>query len=121
MFFEFLNALVNFDFVWIAGLLFSNFHYVFFFACVCFFFWGPSTKKTIISMAIIIPTMWLWADFDSISGWAIFVGSFLSIFYITKFAVLTYANDVPFLKNNLIFINEIQGLGLLIFYNLFLR
>ena len=121
MFFEFLTALINLDLNWLVMLFFSNLHYLFLFAIICFFYWGPSTKKIVISMAIIIPTMWLWADFDSLSGWAIFIGSFLSIFYITKFAVLTFANDVPFLKENLIIINEIQGLGLLVFYNLFLR
>ena len=121
MFFEFLSAVVSLDVNWLAGLLFNNFHYLFFFAAIAFFFWGPSVKKTAISMALLIPVIWVWIDFDLMSGWVIFVGSFLSLYYITKIAVLTFADDVPFLKNNLVIISEIQCVTLVIGYNLFLR
>jgi len=121
MFFEFLNAVITLDFAWIAGLFFSNLHYLFFFAIFCFFFWGPSTKKAVISMALLIPTIWLWVDFSTISGWVILAGGFLSIYYITKIFILTFANDIPALKNNLIIVSEVHGVALIIIYNLFLR
>ncbi len=121
MFFEFLAAVISLDVNWLAGLLTSNFHYLFFFAAIGFFFWGPSTKKAIISTGLITLVCWIWVDFQTVSGWAILVGGFLSIYYITKLAVLTFADDVPFLKNNLIIVTEIHGIVLIIGYNLFLR
>jgi hypothetical protein len=121
MFFEFIQAVLTLDLNWLATLFFSNFHYLFFFAMFCFFFWGPSTKKVVVSTLLLIPTIWLWVDFDMISGWAILVGGFLSVYYITKLVVLTFANDIPFLKNNLIIVAEVHGVGLIVLYNLFLR
>jgi len=119
MFFEFLAAVISLDVNWLAGLLFNNLHYLFFFAAAAFFFWGPSTKKTVISMALLISVIWIWVDFDMISGWAVLVGAFLSIYYITKIVVLTFAEDVPFLRNNLVIVTEVHFLGLVVAYNLF--
>ncbi len=121
MFFEFLAAAISLDLNWIAGLVFNNLHYLFFFAAFAFFFWGPSTKKWAVSIILLIPTIWLWVDFSTLSGWVIMGGAFLSIYYITKIVVLTFANDVPLLKNNLIIVTEVHGLALIIGYNLFLR
>ena len=121
MFFEFLAAVISLDVNWIAGLLFNNLHYLFFFAALAFFLWGPSTKKAVISTGLIILVCWIWVDFQTVSGWTILVGGFLSLYYITKIAVLTFADDIPFLKKNLIIVTEIHGLALIIGYNLFLR
>ena len=121
MFFDFLAAAVSLDVNWLAGLLFNNLHYLFFFAAFAFFFWGPSTKKAIISTGLVILVCWIWIDFQTVSGWAILAGGFLSLYYITKLVVLTFADDIPLLKNNLVIVSEIQALVLIIGYNLFLR
>ena len=121
MFFEFVNAVISLDLTWLASLFFNNLHYLFAFAALCFFFWGPSTRKVAIALALFIPTVWIWVDFQTVSGWAILAGGFLSVYYITKFTVLTFAEDIPFLKNNLVIISELHGIGLIIFYNIFLR
>ena len=121
MFFEFLAAVISLDVNWLVGLLFNNFHYLFFFAALAFFFWGPSTKKAAISTGLIILVAWSWIDFQTVTGCVILAGGFLSLYYITKIAVLTFADDVPFLKNNLVIVTEIHGLALIIGYNFFLR
>lgn len=121
MFFEFLNAAISLDVNWLAGLLFNNFHYLFAFAAICFFFWGPSTKKVAISVFLFCLVAWTWVDFELMSGWILFGGAFLSIYYITKFAILTFAEEVPALRNNMVVISEAQAIGLIIIYNLFLR
>lgn len=121
MFFEFLNAAISLDLNWLAGLFFSNFHYLFLFAAICFFFFGPSTKKAVIATALFCPLAWVWVDFELMSGWLLFVGGFLGIYYITKVVVLAFAEDVPALRNHLVIVSEMQFVALFLFYNLFLR
>jgi len=121
MFFEFMSRLLSFDLIWIAGLIFGNLHYVFLFAAVCFFFFGPNIKKTVVSVILLSLVAWTWVDFELMSGWLLFVGGFLSIYYLTKIIVVIFANDVPALKNHLVIINELQFLAILLIYNFFLR
>lgn len=121
MFFEFLNAVISLDVNWLAWLFFANLHYLFLFVAVGFFFFGPKMRKAAISALLLAFSAWALVDFQNISGWAILVGGFLAIFYITKIAVLTFAEDVPYLKKHLVLVSELHFVSILIFYNLFLR
>lgn len=121
MFFEFLNAVITLDLGWLVGLFVNNFHYLFFFAMICFFFFGPSIKKTIIATAMICVVAWMWVDFEIMSGWGLFLASFLGIYYITKIAVNIFAEDIPSLKNHMVLVNEVQFIALFVFFNLFMR
>lgn len=120
MFFEFLNAVISLDLNWLAGLFFNNLHYLFAFAAVCFFFWEPSNKKLVIAFILISLDFWVWADFEVFSGWGIFVGGFLSLYYISKIALLTFAHDIPQLKKYFVVISTIQALAALVIFNIFL-
>ncbi len=121
MFLEFLNAVISLDLNWLAGLFFSNFHYLFAFGAICFFFFGPSTKKAIIATAMICVIAWSWVDFELISGWGLFLASFLSIYYISKVAVNVFAEDLPGLKKHMDLVNEAQFILLFVFFNLLMR
>lgn len=120
MFFEFLNALLNLDLNWLAGLFFSNLHYLFFFVMICFYYWGPSLKKVVVAAFLLVLVAWTWVDFELLSGWVLFVGGFLSIYYITKIMVVAFAEDMPQLKDHLVLVNELQFLALFLAYNLFM-
>lgn len=120
MFFEFLNAVITLDLNWLAWLFFSNFHYLFLFVLICFFFFGPSIKKVVIATALFCPLAWVWVDFEMMSGWFLFVGGFLGIYYITKMVVLMFAEDVPALRKHLVIISELQFVVLFLAYNLIL-
>lgn len=98
MFFEFLNAVLNLDLNWLAMVFFSNLHYLFLFAMICFYYWGPSVKKAVVAMGLLILVCWTWVDFEMMSGWLLFVGGFLSIYYITKLMVVAFAEDMPSLR-----------------------
>ena len=119
MFFEFVQAVVTLDFNWLLWIFSSNLHYIFAFIAVCFFFFGPSAKKTVVSMVLLFLVLWVWADFELLSGWGIFIASFLSLFYITKIAVLIFCEDVPALRSNLVVISTLHGIVLIIIFNLF--
>jgi len=121
MFFEFLNAVISLDVSWLATVLFSNFHYLFLYAIICYFFFGPGLKKTAVSTLLFIPLAWIWVDFEMMSGMLLFVGGFLGIYYITKFIVLAFAEDVPALKNHLVIVSEVQFVALFLIYNFVLR
>ena len=64
--------------------------------------------------------MWAWVDFEIFSGWIWAVPTFFGIYYITKIAVLAFAEDTPQLKSKLVIISEIQAIALIAIYNLFL-
>ena len=120
MFFEFLAAVISLDVNWLAGLLFSNLHYLFVFGAIGFFFWGNSVKKMAV-IAVMFPIlMWTWVDFEILSGWIWAVPAFMAIYYISKIAVLTWAEDTPQLKSKLVIISEIQALALIAIFNLFI-
>ena len=121
MFFDFLNAMLSLDFAWFVWLVQANVFFIFAFTAICFFFWNGETKKTIVGLFLLSVVAWTWVDFEMISGWVLFVGGFLAVYYITKVAVMTFAEDVPSLRNKLVIVSEVQFLVLVIIYNLFMR
>ncbi len=121
MFFFFFYSVLNLDLGWFVWVVSANIIYLFAFLAVCFFFWDRNIKKTIAGTILLSIVAWMWVDFEIISGWVLFVGGFLAIYYVTKFAALTFAEDIPSLQNKLVIVSEIQFIVLLIVYNLFLR
>ncbi len=120
MFFEFLNAVITLDLNWLVTVFSSNFHYLFLFAMLCFFFWGPSVKKTVIATIVLFTAAWIWFDFQIFTGWAWAVPVFLAIYYITKIGIVTFAEDMPQLRKHLVLIQELHFVGLFVVFNLFL-
>ncbi len=121
MFFEFVQAVLTFDLNWLATLLFSNFHYLFAFVAACFFFWNGNVKKTIVAFFLLSIVIWAAGDFSTVSGWMWAVGGFFSIYYISKVAVMAFAETVPQLRRHLVFVSAAQFWILFIIYNMFLR
>ena len=120
MFFEFLNAVISLDLNWLAGLLFNNFHYLFAFAAILFFFFEGRSKSIIVGFFVFCFLGWALTDFEMTSGWVYFAGGFLFVNYLLKIAVLTFSESVPELSKHLLVINFLAAYGLLIAYNLFL-
>ena len=121
MLFEFLHRLVSLDLSWFVWLVTANLVYFFIFLAICFFFWEGKMKKVIAAFFLLCLVAWSWIDFEMISGWVLFVGGFLAIYYITKVAVLAFAENTPALQSKLIIVSEIQFIVALVVYNLFLR
>jgi len=121
MFFEFLNAVITLDLKWLADTVFLNLHYLFVFFALSYLFWDRKFKKAVFATLLFCLVAWAWGDFENVFGWFLFAGGFLSIYYVTKLVVLTFAENIPELKNNLVLVSELQFLLLFAAYNLFLR
>jgi len=121
MFFDFLNHLINLDLGWFIWLFTANIFWLFAFGVLCFFFWEGHIKKTILAVVLISIVAWTWVDFELMSGWVLFVGGFLSVYYITKLVLLVFVEDMPAFKDKLIIISELQFIVLLVAYNMFMR
>jgi hypothetical protein len=63
---------------------------------------------------------WSWVDFEMMTGWGLFIASFLGIYYITKVAVNIVAEDIPALKSKMVIVNDLQFLIMLTVFNLFI-
>ncbi len=120
MFFEFVNAVLTLDVDWLAWLLFANFHYLFAFAALCFFFFEGKTRAVVISFCIFCCLAWAFYDFTDTSGWLFFVGGFLALNYIMKVSLLTFSAYDPRLSKYLLVINWLSAYVLMAIYNLFL-
>ena len=121
MFFEFAYHVMSLDLAWLASLIMGNLHWLFAFAACCAFFFGDKWKKIAVGTFLLSVVAWTWVDFGAISGWVLFVGGFLSIYYITKIVVLAFAENVPSMNKHLVIISELQFLVLLVAYNFFMR
>jgi hypothetical protein len=119
MFFEFLNAVINLDIAWLAGLLFNNIHYLFAFVAILFFFFEGKTKSIAIGFFVFCLVAWAFQDFESTSGWIYFAGGFLFLNYLLKIASLTFAESVPGLSKHMLVVNFISAYALLVAYNIF--
>lgn len=116
---DFLGHLLALDIAWIVALIIDNLFFLFaFLAAIHFFLEG---KRVILGFLILTATIWLWSDFSSLVGAVVFTGGFLILHYMGKMAVLTFAEHSVALKKRMILVNEIQGIGTFIVYNILIQ
>jgi hypothetical protein len=121
MFVEFLSHLLTLDLQWMLSIFLQNLHYFFALSALGFFFYS---KKGLLFLPIgILIALWGWVyiDFETLTGWVIFGGVILMLVYISKFAMLVFAEDVPQLRRWLVLISSISFYLVFIGYNLLAR
>ncbi len=119
MFLNFLTHLLNFDIPWLVALVMNNLPFLFMFAAIVYFFFEG--KKLVLGVILLSLVVWVWQDFTNASGTVLFVASFLMLHYITRLAVVAFAESVPSLKGRLVLVLQLQVIALFVFFNLFLR
>ncbi|MBN1940712.1 MAG: hypothetical protein JW772_00860 [Candidatus Diapherotrites archaeon] len=119
MLFEFFHSLMSLDINWFVTLIGNNLIWLFMFTALIFFFFNG--KKVVAGVIVFSLVAWAWMDFETYGGIVIFAGGFLAIYYITKLAVLMFAENTPELSSKLIWITEIHGILLIVAYNIFMR
>ena len=62
--------------------------------------------------------MWLWGDFEAITGVGLFGAKVLAIYYISKIALLTVVENNARLKPYFIVISSITGIASIVVANL---
>lgn len=116
MLFNFIQHLLSVDVGWFMALIMNNLLWLFIFYAVMYVFMGG--KKVLYGFVVFCLTLWVWQDFQNASGVAIFGAAFLSLWYITKLALLAVVESVPALSKKLIYINELHGLTLVLLFSL---
>ncbi len=115
---EFLAHLVEFDFIWIVGLIMGNLHWLFAFAAAAYIFFD--CKRLVMPFILVVGICWTAGDFSAASGWTWTVPVFLGIFYISRIAVLTFCVEIKSLKNILPVVNIVHFFTVYIIFNLFI-
>lgn len=118
MFFEFASHLISLDIAWLISLIMSNLHWLFFLYALMYFF--MEGKRVWWGFLVVVFVCWIWSDWEIVSGGFLFVGGFLSLYYITKLAVLSFAENSPGLKKRLLWVSEIQFIVALLAFNVWI-
>lgn len=117
MLIEVLSHLLSFDFGWIFSLLINNLPWIFAMGAAAYFFFQG--KNPLLGFIVLVTFIWSLMDFTKSIGWLYLVAGFLTVHYITRMAMLTFASDVPALKNKLLLIAAFQYWIWLTIFNLF--
>ena len=112
---EFLVHLFTLDIVWIVNLVLTNLHFLFVFFAISYFFFDG--KNHILAMLLLILDVWLVADMEKVTGLVVFAGGFLTFLYITKLAIVVFAEDSKTLQKYIIPLSTAQAYGSFIIYN----
>ncbi|MEK6957611.1 MAG: hypothetical protein AABW99_01355 [archaeon] len=119
VFVEAVQALFSLDLGFFIDIVMNNLLWVFLlYALVHYFFDGKHILHYFLLLSLM---MWAWADLEKITGLAWTAASFLLIYYITKLAVIAWAENSPGLKNKIVVISELQFLLLLFIFTFFIK
>ncbi|MBI4210337.1 MAG: hypothetical protein HY544_02415 [Candidatus Diapherotrites archaeon] len=111
MLLESLSHLAAGDIGWLFSVAIENLAIAFMLLSVFFVF--LEGKNFLKGSIVIFITLFAFMDFGKVLGVTFFSTNFMLLYYISKIAVLSIAEGVPFMKKNLIFINELQFYGAL--------
>jgi len=119
MFFEALTHFLALDFGWFLAAFMDNLMWFFIFFALIYFFWEG--KHTLKIFLVFIALVWAYIDMENITGWSWSVANFLLLYYLTKLAVISIAENNRALKKVLPLVSELQFLLLFALFNLYLR
>lgn len=106
-FIEFFANLFTLNFGWIIGFILSNLFWLFSLVAASYIIFGE--KQFLIGLVIFVPALWLWGSWESVSGVALFGAKTLSLYYISKIAMLTFVENSQFLKDKFVIVSSLQG------------
>ncbi len=115
---DILVAAANLDFAGLLGIALLNIFWVFALFCVGFiFFDGKRPLRAFIHVALAPLLMFSLLPF---MGMREVGGSFLAFYYVLDFAILKFAETIPFFANRLVWVEEGVFFGSVIIFNLLL-
>jgi len=106
MLLEMIGRLISLDFGWFADLTMNGLMIGFMLLAVFYIF--LEGKNVIKGSFVIFVTLFAFLDLERALGIAFFAGSAVLFYYISKFVVLSIAENNIVLKKYLVFINELQ-------------
>jgi len=115
-FFLFVNKLFAFDFAWMLNFLLHNLFWVFALAILCHVLFG---KKALQGFFVMTPALWLWGDFEALSGIGFYGAKVLVLYYVSKIGILTIVENTPGLQKQIILVSTISGATAMLLANVF--
>mgnify|MGYP001612713284 CR=1 FL=1 len=118
-FFNALQAFVNLDVVFFVNIIMQNLFWVFaFYIMVHIFFEGKNTVYWFVFWSLVL---WAILDWQDLTGFVFTAGAFLFLYYLSKIALLAFAESVPSLKRYLVVLSTISAYILIVVYAFFLK
>lgn len=118
MLFSFLQHLFALDLPWFAGLVMGNLFFLFAFCALAHFLFGRG--KMLKGLVLISLMLWSQIEMTNIFGLVWAVGGFLMLNYMSRVAIVLFAENTKQLKSRLVIVMFFQFYVLVAVYNLIL-
>jgi hypothetical protein len=119
VFFQAIQAIYQLNIAFFIEVFMNNLLWVFmFYVMIHFLFEG---KRTVYWFVLFSFTLWALLAWESLTGFVFSAASFLLLFYLSKFALLGFVEDIPSLKRHIVLISSIAGYSVVVFYTFFLQ
>lgn len=119
VFFEFFSQLSNFNFPWLIDFFMSNLLWLFILSMLVHTLFDG--KKFIPGLIFMTFALWLWGDFESLSGVGFMGTQVLVVYYISKISLLAIVENMESLRPHLVMISTISGVVSLTLANIFIN
>ena len=115
VFFEALQALLSLNFTFFIDIFLDNWFLFFGFYALMYFF--LEKKNTLFYTIILIIILSSFVDIEHLTGLALISSGFLVIYYVTKIALLAFAEDSPLLRRYMLVLSTLQFYVAFFIYN----
>ncbi|VVC00069.1 Uncharacterised protein [uncultured archaeon] len=118
VFFEFVGPVISLNFPWLVDFFLSNLLWLFILSVMVHILFNG--QKFVPALAIFTFALWLWGDFETLSGIGFAGAQVLFIYYMAKISLLSIVESTPSLRPHLLAISTISGCAALIVANVFM-
>ena len=119
LFFEAMQALFALDLGFFIDIFMNNLFWVFaFYVMLYIFFDGKNMVYWFIFWSFLV---WAIVDFQDLTGIVFTAGGFLFLYYLSKIALLGFAESVPGLRRYMVVISTVSAYTLMVVYTFFLK
>ena len=115
VFFEAVHALLSLDFGFFIDVVMNNLLWVAIFAAMIHFFFDG--KRLVYWFTLWGIDLWAIISWEQFTGMAFSGASFLMVYYISKLAVLSIAENTPSLKKYMVVISTVQAYTMIILFS----
>lgn len=110
-FFVFINHLLGFDLLWLLDFVLSNLIWVAVLSVLVHILFNG--EKFFPALTFMTFALWLWNDFEALSGIGFAGAQVLAVYYVSKISLLSIVENTPSLKRHLVVISTISGVATL--------
>ncbi len=110
-FFIFMDHILGLDFPWIVEFMLSNLIWVAVLSVMMHVLFNG--EKFVSAFIFMTFALWLWGDFEGLSGIGFAGAQVLAVYYISKISLLSIVENTPSLRRHLLVISTISGVVML--------